>query len=93
MVAEITTSMVRGCVTRLSNAVAVQQQYRPGEIIGSVYRHANDRGHGLFNPAADIKPSSIAIFKPRGPNTTPGEIGLFFRTLDRIGAMGTMKMT
>lgn len=62
------------------------------EIISSVYRHANDRGHGLFNPAADIKPSSIAIFKPRERTLTPEEIGLFFRTLDAIGAMGTMKM-
>ncbi len=69
-----------------------QQQCRPGEIISSVYRHANDRGHGLFNPAADIKPSSIAIFKPRERTLTPEEIGLFFRTLDAIGAMGTMKM-
>ena len=46
----------------------------------------------MFNPAADIKPSSIAIFKPRERTLTPEEIGLFFRTLDAIGAMGTMKM-
>ena len=85
MLAEITTSMVRDLCDRIvergGRATAVQAR----EIISSVYRHANDRGHGLFNPAADIKPSSIAIFKPE-------EIGLFFRTLDAIGAMGTMKM-
>ncbi|HDL6811597.1 TPA: tyrosine-type recombinase/integrase [Escherichia coli 371_08] len=92
MMAEITTSMVRDLCDRIvergGRATAVQAK----EIISSVYRHANDRGHGLFNPAADIKPSSIAIFKPRERTLTPEEIGLFFRTLDAIGAMGTMKM-
>ncbi len=92
MMAEITTSMVRDLCDRIVErggwATAVQAR----EIISSVYRHANDRGHGLFNPAADIKPSSIAIFKPRERTLTPEEIGLFFRTLDAIGAMGTMKM-
>ncbi|EHL6028297.1 TPA: tyrosine-type recombinase/integrase [Escherichia coli] len=92
MMAEITTSMVRDLCDRIvergGRATAVQAR----EIISSVYRHANDRGHGLFNPAADIKPSSIAIFKPRERTLTPEEIGLFFRMLDAIGAMGTMKM-
>lgn len=92
MMAEITTSMVRDLCDRIvergGRATAVQAR----EIISSVYRHANDRGHGLFNPAADIKPSSIAIFKPRERTLTPEEIALFFRTLDAIGAMGTMKM-
>ena len=92
MMAEITTSMVRDLCDRIvergGRATAVQAR----EIISSVYRHANDRGHGLFNPAADIKPSSIARFKPRERTLTPEEIGLFFRTLDAIGAMGTMKM-
>lgn len=92
MMAEITTGMVRDLCDRIvergGRATAVQAR----EIISSVYRYANDRGHGLFNPAADIKPSSIAIFKPRERTLTPEEIGLFFRTLDAIGAMGTMKM-
>ena len=92
MMAEITTLMVRDLCDRIvergGRATAVQAR----EIISSVYRYANDRGHGLFNPAADIKPSSIAIFKPRERTLTPDEIGLFFRTLDAIGAMGTMKM-
>ena len=56
MMAEITTSMVRDLCDRIvergGRATAVQAR----EIISSVYRHANDRGHGLFNPAADIKP-------------------------------------
>lgn len=92
MMAEITTSMVRDLCDRIVERGGRATAVQAWEIISSVYRHANDRGHGLFNPAADIKPSSIAIFKPRERTLTPEEIGLFFRTLDAIGAMGTMKM-
>ncbi|EFB2513297.1 DUF4102 domain-containing protein [Escherichia coli] len=92
MMAEITTSMVRDLCDRIvergGRATAVQAR----EIISSVYRHANDRGHGLFNPAADIKPSSIAMFKPRERCLQPEEIGIFFRTLDTVAAMATMKL-
>ena len=92
MMTEITTSMVRDLCARIVERGGRATALQAREIISSVYRHANDRGHGLFNPAADIKPSSIAIFKPRERTLTPEEIGLFFRTLDAIGAMGTMKM-
>lgn len=92
MMAEITTGMVRDLCDRIvdrgGRATAVQAR----EIISSVYRYANDRGHGLFNPAADIKPSSIATFKPRERTLGAEEISLFFRSLDDVGAMGTMKM-
>lgn len=92
MMAEITTSMVRDLCDRIvergGRATAVQAR----EIISSIYRYANDRGHGLFNPAADIKPSSIAMFKPRERSLQPEEIGLFFRTLDTVAAMATMKL-
>lgn len=92
IMAEINTPMVRDLCDRIvergGRATAVQAR----EIISSVYRYANDRGHALFNPAADIKPSSIAIFRPRERTLSPEEIGIFFRALDDIGAMGTMKM-
>lgn len=89
---EITTSMVRDLCDRIVNrggrATAVQAR----EIINSVYRYANDRGHGFVNPAATIKPSSIAVFKPRERTLSPEEIGIFFRALDGIGAMATLKL-
>lgn len=92
MMTEITTGMVRDLCDRIvargGRSTAVQAR----EIISSVYRYANDRGHGLFNPAADIKPSSIAIFRPRERKLSPEEIGIFFRGLNGFSAMGTMKM-
>lgn len=92
VMAEITTSTVRDLCDRIvergGRATAVQAR----EIISSVYRHANDRGHGLFNPAADIKPSSIAVFKPRERTLQPEEVGIFFRALDNVSAMPTLKL-
>lgn len=92
MMAEITTGVVRDLCDRIvargGRSTAVQAR----EIISSIYRYANDRGHGLFNPAADIKPSSIAIFKPRERTLSPEEIGVFFRALNGFSAMGTLKM-
>lgn len=92
LMTEITTRVVRDLCDRIvergGRATAVQVR----EIISSVYRHANDRGHGLFNPAADIKPSSIAMFKPRERTLSPEEIGTFFRALEEVGSMGTIKM-
>lgn len=92
MMAEITTPMVRDLCDRIvergGRATAVQAR----EIISSVYRYANDRGHGFFNPAADIKPSAIATFKPRDRCLQPEEIGALFRTLDNVSTLPTLKL-
>ncbi|EFM0018053.1 tyrosine-type recombinase/integrase [Escherichia coli] len=92
MMSEITTGMVRDLCDRIvergGRATAVQAR----EIISSVYRYANDRGHGLFNPAADIKPSSIAMFRPRERSLQPEEIGVLFRSLDTVSTFPTLKL-
>ncbi|HBM2945031.1 TPA: tyrosine-type recombinase/integrase [Klebsiella michiganensis] len=92
LMSEITTPMVRDLCDRIvergGRATAVQAR----EIISSVYRYANDRGHGLFNPAADIKPSAIAMFKPRNRCLQPEEIGVLFRALDTVSTLPTLKL-
>ncbi|HHW7207371.1 tyrosine-type recombinase/integrase [Escherichia coli] len=92
MMAEITTSMVRDLcdkiVERGGRATAIQAR----EIISSIYRYANDRGHGLFNPASDIKASSIATFKPRERSLQPEEIGILFRALDTVSTFPTLRL-
>ena len=92
MMAEVTTGMVRDLCDRIvergGRATAVQAR----EIISSVYRFANDRGHGLFNPAADIKASSIATFKPRERCLQPEEIGVLLRALDTVSTFPTLRL-
>ncbi|EOC1104628.1 tyrosine-type recombinase/integrase [Cronobacter sakazakii] len=92
LMTEITTRMVRDLcdkvLARGGRSTAIQIR----EIISSVYRYAADRGHGFTNPAGDIKPTSIAIFKPRERSLQPEEVGIFFRTLDTVSTMATMKL-
>nr|DAR21321.1 MAG TPA: Integrase [Caudoviricetes sp.] len=77
IMAEITTGMVSDLCDKIVGRGGRSTAVQAREIISSIYRYANDRGHGLFNPAADIKPSSI---------------GIFFRGLNSFSAMGTLKM-
>lgn len=92
LMTEINPQMVRDLCDRIvargGRATAIQVR----EIISSVYRYANDRGYGFINPAQDIKASSIATFKPRERSLSPEEIGIFYRQLDTVGTMPTMKM-
>ncbi len=92
LMSEITTASVRELCDRIvergGRATAIQVR----EIISSVYRYANDRRHGLFNPAADIKPSSIAVFEERERYLEPREVGIFFRALNNFSAMATIKL-
>ncbi|MEW3929460.1 integrase, partial [Pseudomonas aeruginosa] len=89
LMTEITTAMVRNLCDRIidrgGNATAVQVR----EIISSIYRYANDRGHRFSNPAQDIKASSIATFTPRLRSLSPREVGMFFNTLDTVAGMPT----
>lgn len=92
LMTEITTAMVRDLCDRIvargGRATAVQAR----EIISSVYRYAIDRGHEYVNPAERIRASSIATFTPRTTALTPANIGLFFRTLDTVSTMATLKL-
>lgn len=92
LMTEITTAMVRDLCDRIldrgGNATAVQVR----EIISSIYRYANDRGHSFSNPAQDIKASSIATFTPRLRSLSPREVGIFFNTLDTVAGMPTLKL-
>lgn len=92
LMSEISTAMVRNLCDRILERGGRSTAVQVREIISSVFRHANDRGHGFFNPAADIKPSSIAVFDSRDRYLEPHEIGVFFRALNSFSAMGTMKL-
>ncbi|MGB8928218.1 MAG: integrase arm-type DNA-binding domain-containing protein [Pantoea agglomerans] len=92
LMTEITTAMVRDLCDRIvargGKATAIQAR----QIISSVYSWAIDRGHDFTNPAERIKASSIATFAPRTNAMTPHDIGVFFRTLDNVATMATLKL-
>lgn len=92
LMTEITTLMVRELcnkiVERGGRATAVQVR----DIISYVYRYANDQGYGYDNPAEKIRGNSIAYFTARNASMKPSEIGIFFRTLDTVSTMSTLKL-
>lgn len=92
LMTEITTLMVRELcnkiVERGGRATAVQVR----DIISYVYRYANDQGYGYENPAEKIRGNSIAYFTARNASMKPSEIGIFYRTLDTVSTMSTLKL-
>lgn len=92
MMTEITPNMVLDLCDRIvargGRATALQVR----EMIGSVYRYANERGHGFTSPVENIRACSIATFKPRERSLSPQEVGIFFNTLDSVSTMPTMKL-
>ncbi|MCC3733677.1 tyrosine-type recombinase/integrase [Rouxiella badensis] len=89
---EITPQVLRAHCEKIKDRGARATAVQVREIVGAVFRYAIDRGHDLLNPAEKIKASSIATFTPRDRALSPQEIGVFFRALDNIGTMPTLKM-
>ena len=62
------------------------------EIVANVYSWAIDKGAKYANPADGIKPSSIATFKAKDRALSPGEIGEFFRVLEHVSTLPTIRL-
>lgn len=62
------------------------------EIVMYLYEWANSKGGKYPNPAANIRPSSIATFKARDRALSPGEIGIFLKVLDRVFTLPTIRL-
>jgi len=89
---EVTPQVLRSLCEDIKDRGARATAVQVREIVGAVYRYAIDRGHSVINPAEHIKASSIATFEPRDRAMTPNEIGKFFRTLNTIGTLPTLKL-
>lgn len=92
LMTEITTLMVRELCNRIvergGRATAVQVR----DIISYVYRYAIDQGYEYENPAEKIRGNSIASFTARNAAMKPAEIGVFFRTLETVSTMSTLRL-
>ncbi len=89
---EITSSVLRSLCERVKNRGARATALQVREIVSAVFQYANDHGERFGNPAEEIKASSIATFQPRDRALNPKEIAVFFRYLDKVGALPTMKL-
>ena len=69
-------------------AVAVHAR----DVVLAVFRHAQDFGLTVNNPAEAVKASSIATFEPRDRALTPTEVRKFFTALDGVATMPTLRL-
>lgn len=69
-------------------AVAVHAR----EVVLAVFRHAEDSGVTVSNPAEAVKASSIATFEPRDRALSPAELRKFFSALDSVATMPTLRL-
>ena len=62
------------------------------ELVLQVFKFVQARGVEIDNPAEKIRPSAIARFKARDRALTPDEIRVFFKTLESVATMPTLRM-
>lgn len=62
------------------------------EVLSLAFMWAIERGAKFANPAAAIRPSSIASFRPRERSLSPNEVGLVFRLVERVPTIPTLRL-
>ena len=62
------------------------------EIVQAVFRHAQDAGEPVSNPADSVRSSSIATFKPRDRALAPAEIRKFLMALEKVATTPTLRL-
>lgn len=62
------------------------------EIVNQIYRYALGKGLKATNPAAEVRASTIATFKPKDRALSPEEIGIFIKQLEHVGTLPTIKL-
>lgn len=89
---EITPMLLREHCERIRDGGAPSTALLIRDIVGKVFRFAQDRGYEGDNPADRIRAGSIAKFKPRDRTLTEREIGQFFNGLNCTGHAPSMRM-
>ena len=69
-------------------AVAVHAR----DVVLAVFRHAQDSGLTVSNPAKAVKASSIATFEPRDRALNPTEVRKFFAALEGVATTPTLRL-
>ncbi len=56
------------------------------EVVMMVFRWAIERGQKIDNPADQVRPATIARFKPRERSLSPDEIGTLYEYLEKVAS-------
>lgn len=89
---EVTEADVRALCEKIVARGAPATAVHVREIVMYMFDWAIAKGAKYPNPAANIRPCSIAKFKPRDRALSPGEIGIFLKLLDRVYTLPTIRM-
>jgi len=89
---EFTGEDLRALCDRIVDRGAPATAVHLREIVANVYSWSIDKGAKYPNPADGIKPSSIATFKAKVRALSPDEIGEFFRLLEHVATLPTIRL-
>jgi integrase len=82
---EIEETDLRALIDKIVNRGAPATAIQVREIVMAIYDYAKSKGKRHLNPAREIKPKDIAVFKSRDRALSPAEIALMYRYLDTVG--------
>lgn len=88
---EITHEDLRALTDSIVERGAPATAVHAREVVMQVFRWAIERGQKVENPADLVRPSAIATFEPRDRALTPGEIGLMYQYIERIGTTPSIR--
>lgn len=89
---EVTEEDLRSLCDKIVERGAPATAVHVREIVMYMYDWSIAKGAKYANPAANIRPSSIATFKARDRALSPEEIGIFLRVLERVQTLPTIRM-
>ena len=90
---EITPARLMTRCERIKERGVAAPAVHAREIVLLVYRFVKARGIVIDNPAEAIRPSAIARFKARDRALTPAEIRVFFRALEEVATLPTLRLS
>lgn len=89
---EVTEDDLRALLDKIVARDAPATAIHVREVINQVFTWAREKGKKYENPAADIRPSSIATFTPKDRALSSDEIRIAFRLLEEVPTLPTIRL-
>ncbi len=84
LLSEVSSDDVRILCLKIKNRGSPATAIHVRDIVKGIYNFANLHGHKVPNPASEVAPTSIAVFKPRERALSPDEIRIAFTLIDKV---------